>query len=132
MKIKRTLFGGLIPHDPWVWQGREVEDDGDRMMVLGGCSGDDVDECRRLSGCIAERSPLGTGEKKMGEYKCVGGVVVVRGGDDGGESVVRMMLIILEMVLGGCSGDDVDECRRLRRVDRRSGAGTGREEDGRV
>ncbi|GJW92535.1 hypothetical protein Tco_0170088, partial [Tanacetum coccineum] len=62
----------------------------------------------------------------------VGGVVVVRGGDDGGESVVRMMLIILEMVLGGCSGDDVDECRRLRRVDRRSGAGTGREEDGRV
>ncbi|GJR65960.1 hypothetical protein Tco_0012025 [Tanacetum coccineum] len=52
-------------------------------------------------------------------------------GDDGGESVVRMMLIILEMVLGGCSGDDVDECRRLRRVDRRSGAGTGREEDGR-
>ncbi|GJS76942.1 hypothetical protein Tco_0726823 [Tanacetum coccineum] len=37
-------------------------------------------------------------------------------GDDGGESVVRMVLIILEMVLGGCSGDDVDECRRLRWV----------------
>ncbi|GJS54669.1 hypothetical protein Tco_0628031 [Tanacetum coccineum] len=52
-------------------------------------------------------------------------------GDDGGESVVRMVFIILEMVLGGCSGDDVDECRRLRRVagNRRSGAGTGREED---
>ncbi|GKG44448.1 hypothetical protein Tco_0485886, partial [Tanacetum coccineum] len=53
-------------------------------------------------------------------------------GDDGGESVVRMVLIILEMVLGGCSGDDVDECRRLRWVagNRRSGAGTGREEEG--